>query len=139
VRQLLALTVAAIFSLFGGAVAAATRDVGPKEGAAVIEANRGNGNFIILDLRTPAEFAEERIAGAVMIDFYAPTFRQELSRLDREKTYFVYCRTGNRSGQAMALFKQLAFQDVVHLATGIVGWKGAGLPTARGEAAGRAR
>ena len=138
-KEFLVLAVASVLSLFGGTAGAASRDVRPAEGAAVIEANRGKANFIVLDIRTPAEFAEERIAGATLVDFYAPTFRQELSKLDRGKTYFVYCRTGNRSGKAMALFNELGFQDVIHLATGITGWKGAGLPTVRGEGAGPAR
>ncbi|MBI5446963.1 MAG: rhodanese-like domain-containing protein [Deltaproteobacteria bacterium] len=122
--------VSAVVILTGTALAE-SRDVGASEAAALIEANKGKASFAILDLRTPREFADERIAGSLLVDFLAPTFRQELAKLDRGKTYLVYCRTGNRSGKALKSFEELAFRDVVHLSTGIVGWKEAGLATVR--------
>ena len=85
----------------------------------------------ILDIRTPAEFADGHIKGAVNIDFYARTFEQELDRLDRNVTYFVYCRSGNRSSQALGLLKRLGFEHIWHLADGVVGWEKAGLPLVR--------
>ena len=134
----LSAALSAILLLWSGAAAdAAPRNVGAKEAAALIEANRRNESFVILDLRTPKEYADERIAGAVLVDFLAPTFRGELARLDRGKTYLVYCRTGNRSGRALRLFDELGFGEVVHLAAGIVGWREAGLPTVRGTGGGR--
>lgn len=101
-------------------------------GQELVAARRGSPGFVILDVRTPAEFAAERIEGAVNIDFRSPTFRAEIARLDREATYFLYCRTGNRSGQSLPLFQELGFRDVRHLTRGIVGWKALGNPTAAG-------
>jgi rhodanese-related sulfurtransferase len=134
-KAFVALAAASVLALLSTAALAGPRDVGAKEGAALLYENRGRENFVLLDIRTPGEFADERIAGAVLIDYYAPTFREELSKLDRSKTYFVYCRTGNRSGKAMALFEELGFRKVVHLARGITEWKAAGLPTTRGGGA----
>lgn len=118
--------------LASSGAAASPRAVGAAEAAALIQAGQGREDFVLLDLRTPAEFGDERLEGAVLVDFLAPGFRDEVARLDRSKTYLVYCRTGNRSGKALAVFDTLAFRDVIHLAAGIVGWKEAGLPTVRG-------
>lgn len=85
----------------------------------------------VLDIRTPAEFAEGHLKGAANIDFYARTFEAELERLDRETTYLVYCRTGNRSSQALTTLERLGFTRIWHLADGIVGWERAGLPLVR--------
>ena len=83
---------------------------------------------ILLDIRTPQEVAEGQIAGAVNIDFYEADFRDRLAELDRDATYVVYCRSGNRSGQAMGLFEELGFTDVTEVDGGIVAWLQAGLP-----------
>ncbi|AMK11177.1 rhodanese-like domain-containing protein [Pseudodesulfovibrio indicus] len=86
---------------------------------------------VILDIRTPAEFAAGHIEGAVNIDYYAPDFESRLAALDRNVEYFVYCRSGNRSGRAMDVFSRLGFTRVKHLRNGIIDWEGAGLPLVR--------
>lgn len=86
---------------------------------------------VILDIRTPAEFAAGHIEGAVNIDYYAPDFESRLAGLDRNTEYFVYCRSGNRSGRAMDTFARLGFSRVKHLKGGIIDWEGAGLPLVR--------
>jgi rhodanese-related sulfurtransferase len=63
------------------------------EAKTLIDQNRGNSDFVILDLRTPKEFASGHIAGAVMLDYYSPEFQQGLQQLDRSKRYLIYCRT----------------------------------------------
>lgn len=87
-----------------------------------------NPDSILLDIRTPEEFASERIAGAENIDFYAPDFSDQLASLDPEETYVVYCRSGNRSASAMDVFDDLGFEVVYEVDGGIVGWVEAGLP-----------
>lgn len=103
----------------------------PKEAAAMIRDYGSGKNFVLLDVRTPAEHGTERIDGAVLIDYFSPSFRDELEKLDRGKTYLVYCRTGNRSGKAVKVMKELGFHDIHHLSGGIVKWKEDGLPTER--------
>src|SRR3990172_7032601 len=61
---------------------------------------------VVLDLRTPDEFASGHITGAVNIDFYATDFADQIGALDRGARYVVYCRSGNRSGEAMDLFRR---------------------------------
>jgi len=106
-------------------------NLSPLEARETIAKRAGDPRFVLLDVRTPKEFGEERIAGAVMIDYLSPAFRDEMAKLDREKTYLVYCRTGNRSKGALKIMRELGFRNVLHLATGITKWKEAGFPTAR--------
>lgn len=67
---------------------------------------------IIIDVRTPAEFATGHLENALNIDVQSPDFQAQVSELDPEASYFVYCRTGNRSGQAMAKMANLGFTDM---------------------------
>ena len=104
-------------------------DVTPEEAFSLIEDNRDNPNFVIIDVRTPQEFAEERIEGAINLDYYADTFEDELNKLDKTKTYVIYCRSGGRSGNALALMEELGFSEVYNVQGGIINWKSAALPT----------
>ena len=82
-------------------------------------------NAIILDVRTPEEFETSRIPNSKNIDFYNPqNFMQEIEKLDRDKSYYVYCRTGVRSANSCQLMNELGFDKVYNLLGGIVEWKG---------------
>lgn len=87
---------------------------------------------VLLDIRTPEEFAEARIEGSINIDFYEADFADRIGELDRDTSYVVYCRSDNRSGQAMDLFRDLGFAEVHEIDGGIVAWIEAGLPTISG-------
>jgi rhodanese-related sulfurtransferase len=100
----------------------------PKDAFELIQKNKGNSNFVILDIRTPEEFRDGHIEGAVNVDFRSEDFGKQIDRLDRNKTYFVYCRTGNRSYDALNLMGPIGFRSIVRLAGDINGWKSAGLP-----------
>jgi rhodanese-related sulfurtransferase len=102
--------------------------VSPKIASELIEKHRGDSSFVILDIRTPGEYQSGHIENSIMIDFYSKTFAEEVNRLDKEKIYIVHCRSGNRSTRSMALFKELKFQKIYHLSTGINGWNSEGLP-----------
>ena len=82
----------------------------------------------VLDVRTPEEFNEVRIAGSSNLDFYAPDFDDRLDALDKTLPYFVYCRSGNRSGQTLDTMRELGFEEVYNLDGGIVAWNEAGFP-----------
>jgi phage shock protein E len=86
------------------------------------------GDVEVLDVRTPAEFDEGHIEGATLIDFYEPDFATRIGELDRGKEYVVYCRSGNRSSQAVALMAAQGFTAVNDVDGGIVAWQAAGLP-----------
>lgn len=86
------------------------------------------GSRTVIDVRTPAELTDGMVAGALNIDFSAPNFRDRIAALDRNGRYLLYCRTGNRSGQAAAIMRDLGFTDVVD-AGGFEALAAAGAPT----------
>jgi rhodanese-related sulfurtransferase len=104
------------------------KDVSPREAFSIIQGNKKDLNFVILDVRTPEEFGDGHIENAVSIDFRGANFRESLSRLDKNKVYFVYCKGGVRSGKALEVMKESGFKRVYHLPAGVTGWKEKGLP-----------
>jgi phage shock protein E len=87
--------------------------------------------IVVLDIRTPEEFAAGHIAGATNINFRAPEFAKAIAGLDPKQTCLLYCASGNRSTQALPAFQELQFQSLYHLDGGIKGWEKAGLPVAK--------
>ena len=83
---------------------------------------------ITLDVRTPGEFSEGHIEGALLIDFQSGNFENEIASLDKTKTYAVYCRSGNRSGQAVKVMSDAGFSNLYNLNGGVIDWANAGLP-----------
>ncbi len=102
--------------------------VSPNEAYQIIQDHQGDANFELIDVRTPDEYAAGKIDGAIDIDFYDPAFRDALAQLDRNKTYVIYCRSGNRSGQTLDIMRELGFTDVVDVQGGIAAWAESGLP-----------
>lgn len=83
---------------------------------------------VVIDVRTPGEFADGHLEGAVNIDLQDPGFRSAIGALDRHTTYLVYCRSGNRSRTATDYMEQLGFSTIYELDGGIIAWNDAGLP-----------
>jgi MoaE-MoaD fusion protein len=83
---------------------------------------------VVLDLRTDAELAQARLPRAVQLDYHAPGFARRLEALDRDTTYLMYCRSGQRSGDARTMMTGLGFRDVVDVSGGLIQWVNAGLP-----------
>jgi phage shock protein E len=85
-------------------------------------------DLVVLDVRTPDEYAEGHLDGAVLVDFYGADFADQLGRLDPAVPYLVYCHSGNRSGQTLTMMQQLGFASAVDIDGGIVAWQASGLP-----------
>ena len=85
-------------------------------------------DLVILDIRTPEEFAAGHIAGAINIDYYASDFEARLGELDLEVPYVMYCNSGNRSGNALPLMDSIGFTEVYELDGGIQAWFNSGNP-----------
>ena len=83
---------------------------------------------ITLDVRTPGEFAEGHVEGARLIDFQSGNFENEIAALDKNATYAVYCRSGNRSGQAVKVMQEAGFTKLFNMDGGVIDWANAGLP-----------
>jgi len=88
----------------------------------VFESKNAEQQRIIIDVRTPEEFASGHLEGARNIDFYSTEFADTISTLDTSAAYSVYCRSGNRSGQTLELMESLGFTDVLDLEGGITAW-----------------
>lgn len=139
-------TVCALFALFAAACGGTTTgepqaaDAQPTEeqsaGIRLVSAQEGAeiqnnppDDLVILDVRTPQEFAAGHVEGAIMIDFYAEDFAQQIAELDPDVPYLLYCNSGNRSGQTVPLLHELGFSDVADVDGGIQAWLADGLPT----------
>ncbi len=84
---------------------------------------------VTLDVRTPGEFSQGHIQGAMNIDVEASTFDSEIAKLDKTKTYAVYCHSGNRSGVATQAMAKAGFNHLFNLQNGIADWMTQGMPT----------
>lgn len=85
-------------------------------------------DLVVLDVRTPDEYAAGHLEDAVVVDFYEDDFASRIAELDPDVPYLLYCRSGNRSGQTRALMDQLGFTDVADVDGGILAWADADLP-----------
>lgn len=83
---------------------------------------------VLIDVRTPEEFADGSIGGALNMNFNDGSFEKSLESLDKTKEYALYCGAGGRSAKAAALMKSKGFTQVNNLAGGIQSWKASGLP-----------
>ena len=81
-----------------------------------------SGKGLLLDVRTPNEVAQGKIDGATNLDFYSPTFKADLDKLDKSKPVYVYCRSGSRSGKTMKHMKDSGFKIVYNLIGGYSSW-----------------
>ena len=82
---------------------------------------------ILIDLRTPGEIEKGFIKGSVMIDYTDKSFEQEFAKLNKNKTTYIYCAGGGRSGDAAVYLKEHGFKKVVNLAKGFNDWKKQGM------------
>ena len=85
--------------------------------------------IIILDVRTPGETAKGMIPGAIEIDFNGGNFREEVAKLDKDKTIYIYCAAGGRSKKAQGMMIEAGFNNTYNLLGGFGEWSSQGLPT----------
>ena len=78
----------------------------------------------LIDVRTPMEFRSEHINPCLNIDLKADDFDKKINYLEREKTYVLYCRNGNRSARARKKMASMGFDHVFELKGGISRWVG---------------
>jgi rhodanese-related sulfurtransferase len=77
-------------------------------------------DFVIIDVRTPEEYADGHIENAINLDYYFKAFEDELNKLDKNKTYLIYCRSARRSGMALDTMKAVGFTKVYNMLGGII-------------------
>jgi rhodanese-related sulfurtransferase len=103
------------------------RDMSVADAHDLLERYKGNPYTVLLDVRTPQEYAAGRVAESLNVDYVAAGFRDEVNKLDRNKAYLVYCRTGIRSAAASDTMIGLGL-EVYNMLGGIDAWQAAGYP-----------
>lgn len=107
-------------------------DITAFEAYTLIQNNKDCPCFVILDVRTPEEFANKHIEMAINLDYYSETFEDDLNSLNKRKTYLVYCESGGRSASTSNMMKDMDFYKVYNLIGGITAWEEAGYETVQG-------
>jgi thioredoxin 1 len=92
-------------------------------------------NPIIIDVRTPGEFASGHLANAVNMNWNDASVEEQLKKLDPSKSYFLYCLSGGRSSSAAEFMRANGFKNVTELTGGIMKWRAAGLPESTDKSA----
>ena len=108
------------------AVPALARDISVQDAAALLQ-NPPQG-LVILDVRTPAEFREGHLPGAVNMDYFGGPFETQIQSLPKTAPVLLYCRTGNRSGSAYDVMTKAGIGNILHMHEGITKWQQLGLP-----------
>jgi len=118
------MTIAAVLIL-AGQVFAATIGISSAEAKKLL----AKGNIFLLDVRTPQEFSQARLSGAVLI----PTgeFERRINEVPKNKPILVYCAVGSRSKSVADLLTQRGYKEIYHMTDGIVGWYRNGFPIQR--------
>jgi rhodanese-related sulfurtransferase len=109
-------------SVSGGPTASAAPETGVALDPADFAAALKRPGTTILDVRTPAEFAEGHLPGAINMNVEDPAFAQQAATLDPAGSYAIYCRSGNRSAVAVEFLVGQGFTSLYHLAGGISAW-----------------
>ncbi len=78
---------------------------------------------ILLDVRTPQEFDQGHIEGAINRDYHAQEFEAQMDAINPKYSLFIYCQSGGRSGKTYHMLKQKGFEKVYNLDGGYLAWK----------------
>jgi len=106
--------------------AAAVQRLTATEARTLIVNSYADERLVVLDVRTPEEFAEGHMGEAVNLDIRSADFGKRLDRLDRSVPYLVYCGRGLRSAQAIARMQLAGFRELYDLTGGLEAWLAAG-------------
>ena len=107
-----------------GEQAAVPLNIPPAEAKTYLETEKP----VLIDIRTADEYAAGHLEGSTEMDYYAPDFKDKLSKLDKTAKYLIYCRSGKRSAATLKIMQDLGFTDIHDIAGGINAWIAAGLP-----------
>jgi rhodanese-related sulfurtransferase len=92
------------------------------------EKRRGDKDAVVVDVRTPEEFAAGHIPGAINIPVQRSDFDQKVSALDKSKEYLVHCARGGRSATAASKMDKMGFKNLADFTGGMEAWKKANKP-----------
>ena len=122
-KKLIAVLGVSVFFLTGcGSSSESTTNQGVAEFAKTVS----DSSVVVLDVRTPAEFMSGHLANAINSDVEGAQFNSDVAKLDKSKTYAVYCRSGRRSAIATDEMSKLGFKTLFNLEGGTGAWSAAG-------------
>jgi len=110
---------------------AAEMQVTHVDASKALETMRARPDLVVIDVRTPGEYASGHIDGAINIDFKNANFATEIAKLDGSQDYLIHCRSGGRSTRSLTLFKEAGFSHIIHMDGGMIGWDKVELPTVK--------
>ena len=119
-------------SLYSFSENQAEKNITSTQAKKLIEENKNNPDFIILDVRTPGEYRSGYIENAVNIDYKSGNFKEEVNKLDKDNVYLVYCGSGRRAAGSINIMEKLGFNNLYNIG-GVVQWKEAGYELAQPE------
>ncbi len=105
---------------------AAEKNISARDAKALLDANK---NVYLLDVRTPQEYSQGKLAGSVLIPI--GEFERRINEVPKNKTIVVYCAVGSRSKPVASFLARQGYKDVYNMADGIVGWYRNGFPVQR--------
>ena len=124
-RELVAAAALMVVAPRPSLAAGGLRDVTPQDAFGALQMD---SSILVLDIRTPREFAAGHLEGAININYYDRDFARKIGALDPARTYVMYCQAGGRSHALMGAFSQSPFRNVMHIPAGFSGWRRQGLP-----------
>ncbi len=117
--KLLLTTVALLFLFFASVDAGSFGDVTTKKASSMISSKKG---LLILDVRTPEEYAKGHLVNARLMNYYEKTFKDQLKTLPKDRTVLIYCKSGRRSAETLAMMKELGFSSAYNMLGGFDAW-----------------
>lgn len=136
-------TVSVLLLSFAFVSCTEAQDVSSKKGQVEIESNFAKDVSVeefqkliaqegaLVDVRTPGEYAQGHLENATNINIFASSFNEQVSKLDKNKPVYLYCKSGGRSAKAMSQLKGLGFTKLYNMVGGYSGWSARGLPTTK--------
>jgi len=85
--------------------------------------NKVNKDILLIDVRTPGEYASGHVENSVNIDFRASNFKDLIGELDKNQDVYVYCKVGGRSASAAKMMEDMGFNKIYDLKGGIMQWE----------------
>lgn len=104
----------------------AEKNISARDAKALMDTNK---NVFLLDVRTPQEYSQGKLAGSVLIPI--GEFERRIREVPKNKTIVVYCAVGSRSKPVAGFLAQQGYKDVYNMTDGIVGWYRNGFPIQR--------
>lgn len=94
-----------------------------KLNVAAFKAQIEKSDLQLIDVRTPEEYEKGHIEAAKLIDFFASDFKEQVAKLDKDKSVYLYCKSGGRSGKASKILANLGFKNIYDLKGGYTAWE----------------